>query len=38
MKRTHHTLPRLITGSDDIQIDSVKEIAKLKRDVDKNEK
>jgi len=32
---THPTLSRLITGSDDIQIDSVKEVAKLKRDVDK---
>ena len=29
---THPTLSRLITGSDDIQIDSVKEVAKLKRD------
>ena len=35
---THPTLSRLITGSDDIQIESVKEIAKLKHDVDKEEK
>ena len=35
---THPTLSRLITGSDDIQIDSVKEIAKLKHDVDKDDK
>ena len=35
---THPTLSRLITGSDDIQIDSVKEVAKLKREVDKDEK
>jgi hypothetical protein len=35
---THPTLSRLITGSDDIQIDSVKEVAKLKHDVDKDEK
>ncbi len=35
---THPTLSRLITGSDDIQIDSVKEVAKPKRDVDKDEK
>jgi hypothetical protein len=35
---THPTLSRLITGSDDIQIDSMKEVAKLKRDVDKDEK
>jgi hypothetical protein len=35
---THPTLSRLITGSHDIQIDSVKEAAKLKRDVDKDEK
>lgn len=34
---THPTLSRLITGSDDIQIDSVKEVAKLKHDVDKDE-
>ncbi len=31
-------LSRLIIGSDDIQIDSVKEIAKLKHDVDKDDK
>jgi len=31
----HPTLSRLITRSDDIQIDSVKEVAKLKHDVDK---
>ena len=35
---THPTLSRLITGSDDIQIDSVKEVAKLKHEVDKDEK
>ncbi len=35
---THPTLSRLITGSDDIQIDSVKEVAKLKHDMDKDEK
>ena len=35
---THPTLSRLITGSGDIQIDSVKEVAKLKHDVDKDEK
>jgi hypothetical protein len=35
---THPTLSRLITGSDDIQIDSVKEVAKLKHDVGKDEK
>ena len=35
---THPTLSRLITRSDDIQIDSVKEVAKLKHDVDKDEK
>jgi hypothetical protein len=35
---THPILSRFITGSDDIQIESVKEIAKLKHDVDKNEK
>ena len=35
---THPTLSRLITRSDDIQIDSVKEVAKLKRDVGKDEK
>jgi len=35
---THPTLSRLITGSDDIQIDSVKEVAKLKHDVNKDEK
>ena len=35
---THLTLSRLITGSNDIQIDSVKEVAKLKHDVDKDEK
>jgi hypothetical protein len=35
---THPKLSRLITGSDDIQIDSVKEVAKLKREVDKDEK
>lgn len=34
----HPTLSRLITRSDDIQIDSVKEVAKLKHDVDKDEK
>jgi len=33
----HPTLSRLITGSGDIQINSVKEVAKLKRDVDKDE-
>jgi hypothetical protein len=33
---TRPTLSRLITGSDDIQIDSVKEVAKLKHDVDKD--
>jgi hypothetical protein len=33
---THPTLSRLITGSDDIQIDSVKEVAKLKHGVDKD--
>ncbi len=32
---THPTLSRLITGSDSIQIDSVKEVAKLKHDMDK---
>ena len=32
----HPTLSRLITRSDDIQIDSVKEVAKLKHDVDKD--
>lgn len=32
---THPTLSRLITGSNNIQIDSVKEIAKLKHDMDK---
>ena len=31
---THPTLSRLITGSGDIQINSVKEVAKLKHDVD----
>ena len=35
---THPTLSRLITHSDDIQIDSVKEVAKLKHDVGKDEK
>jgi len=35
---THPTLSRLITRSDDIQIDSVKEVAKLKHDMDKDEK
>lgn len=35
---THPTLSRLITGSDDIQIDSVKEVAKLKHDMDNDEK
>jgi hypothetical protein len=35
---THPTLSRLITGSDDIQIDSVKEVAELKHDVGKDEK
>ena len=35
---THPTLSRLITRSDDIQIDSVKEIAKLKHDVEKDER
>ena len=35
---THPTLSRLITRSDDIQIDSVKEVAKLKHDVGKDEK
>jgi len=35
---THPTLSRLITRSDDIQIDSVKEFAKLKHDVGKDEK
>ena len=35
---TRPTLSRLITGSDDIQIDSVKEVAKLKHDVDKDDK
>ena len=35
---THPTLSRLITGSDDIQIDSVREVAKLKHDVGKDEK
>ena len=35
---THPTLSRLITRSDDIQIDSVKEVAKLKHDVGKVEK
>lgn len=35
---THPTLSRLITGSDDIQIDSMKEVAKLKHDVDKDGK
>ena len=34
----HPTLSRLITRSDDIQIDSVKEVAKLKHDVGKDEK
>ena len=34
----HPTLSRLITGSGDIQINSVKEVAKLKHDVDKDEK
>ena len=34
---THPTLSRLITRSDDIQIDSVKEVAKLKHDVGKDE-
>ena len=33
----HPTLSRLITGSGDIQINSVKEVAKLKHDVDKDE-
>jgi len=33
----HPTLSRLITGSSDIQINSVKEVAKLKHDVDKDE-
>jgi hypothetical protein len=32
---THPTLSRLITRSNNIQIDSVKEIAKLKHDMDK---
>jgi hypothetical protein len=32
------TVSRLINGSDDIQIDSVKEVAKLKHDVGKDEK
>ncbi|MDQ5869940.1 MAG: hypothetical protein M3530_09485 [Thermoproteota archaeon] len=32
---THPTLSRLITGNDSIQIDSVKEVAKLKHDMDK---
>jgi len=36
--KTHPTLSRLIIGSDDIQIDSVKEVAKLKRDIGKDEK
>ena len=35
---THPTLSRLITRSDDIQIDSVKEVAKLKHDFGKDEK
>ena len=35
---THPTLSRLITRSDDIQINSVKEVAKLKHDVGKDEK
>src|SRR6476661_3732396 len=34
----HPTLSRLITGSGDIQINSVKEVAKLKHDFDKDEK
>ena len=34
----HPTLSRLITGSGDIQINSVKEVAKLKHDVGKDEK
>ena len=34
---THPTLSRLITRSDDIQIDNVKEVAKLKHDIDKDE-
>ena len=34
----HPTLSRLITGSGDIQINSVKEVAKLKHDVGKVEK
>jgi len=34
----HPTLSRLTTVSDDIRIDSVKEVAKLKHDVDKDEK
>lgn len=33
--KTHPTLSRLITRSNNIQIDSVKEIAKLKHDMDK---
>jgi hypothetical protein len=33
----HPTLSRLITGSGDIQINSVKEVTKLKHDVDKDE-
>ena len=33
---THPTFSRLITGSDDIQIDSVKEVAKLKHGIDKD--
>ena len=33
---THPTLSRLLTGNADIQIDSVKEVAKLKHDVDKD--
>ena len=32
---THPTLSRIITHSNNIQIDSVKEIAKLKQDMDK---
>ncbi len=35
---THPTLSRLITRSDDIQIDSVKEVARLRHDVGKDEK
>ena len=34
----HPTLSRLITGSDDIQIDRVREVTKLKHDAGKDEK